>query len=133
MDETRHGDYEVGYGRPPTAYRFPKGKSGNYNGRRGNKRAADKIDAIAILDAPVTAVVRGRRRKMSMFEADTRRLIKEGLGGNFRSLKAVIKRLEKYDLIITHPNPEGGVVWLTDAAHRAWLAGVEAEELGHDA
>lgn len=52
-------DYEVGYGKPPKATRFPKGKSGNPLGRR-KRRDPDAQDLLNLLNEPISVTLNGK-------------------------------------------------------------------------
>ena len=93
-------DYAVGYGRPPTASRFPKGVSGNPKGRPRRKRvdddqAGDSRQAFCdvILEEAnrrVTIVENGRKVTSTILDLGLRRLSTAGLSGNARATQDVI-------------------------------------------
>lgn len=130
-------DYKVGYGKPPKATRFKKGQSGNPKGRPKNKRA-EEIDALKILEEPVTATQNGRATKMQPFEAMLRQHVAKAVNGNLSSIKRVIKIFREHGILseaITRST--GGVVVVPsqiefdDFFALAKAEGISPHELSH--
>ena len=89
-DDEQHG--EVGYGRPPKATRFQKGRSGNPNGRpRGRRR---DIPYDTLLGQMVTVREEGRERRITAAEAFILQLTKKGLEGDSASARASLAAIE---------------------------------------
>ena len=89
-DDEQHG--EVGYGRPPKATRFQKGRSGNPKGRpRGRRR---DIPYDTLLGQMVTVREDGRERRITAAEAFIIQLTKKGLEGDSASARASLAAIE---------------------------------------
>lgn len=90
------GDYyDIGYGKPPKASQWTKGRSGNPKGRP--KTRADHLqDAATILSEPVKArTPKGTTVSLDSIEAGYLALCKKGLKGNVPALiKAINMMLE---------------------------------------
>lgn len=84
--------YEVGYGKPPVASRFPRGTSGNPLGRPRRQRSKMTLaEAVRdLLMSDVTVVVDGRRRRMLRIEALADTLIFSALDGNTGAARLVL-------------------------------------------
>jgi len=71
MSEER--DYEVGKGKPPKAYQFKPGQSGNPAGARRHRPRKQNYTlrelAIAVANEPVTVTLNGRKVKVTKKEA----------------------------------------------------------------
>jgi len=82
--EDQAAPYKVGYGKPPVATRFPRGRSGNPLGRPRSPR--DKVTLGGamreLLMSDVTVAVDGRRRRMLRIEALVDTLIASAFAGN---------------------------------------------------
>lgn len=76
MDDDEIG---VGYGRPPRAARFQKGRSGNPAGRPKGKRSS--LPHETILGQSVTIVENGVPRQVTAEEAFLKKLLKDSLSG----------------------------------------------------
>ena len=72
------GEYEVGYGKPPTKNKFKKGKSGNPKGRPKKELDFQK-QFIAELKSPMTISESGKKKKVSKLEALTKSIIRARL------------------------------------------------------
>jgi coenzyme F420-reducing hydrogenase alpha subunit len=108
--KAKGGDYEVGYGKPPKEYQFPKGKSGNPRGAPA-KRTRTSIDVAGVLNEPLTVKNGGVRRKMAPFEVSVRRLVERGL--KHKDLNAILVFLdlcESLRLMVPPAAEEGGGV-----------------------
>ena len=88
MSDTKHApdsngeEYNVGYGRPPTATRFQPGRSGNPRGRPKGRKTLIALVRTA-LEQPVMAITEnGVTRPMSFKEAIARNLVKNGCQQN---------------------------------------------------
>lgn len=83
---------EVGYGRPPKATRYQKGRSGNPKGRpRGRRR---DIPYDTLLGQMVTVREDGRERGITAAEAFILQLTKKGLEGDSASARASLAAIE---------------------------------------
>ena len=84
--------YDVGYGRPPKATRFQKGRSGNPKGRPRNRRRDIPYDSL--LGQMVTVREDGRERRVTAAEAFILQLTKKGLEGDSASARASLAAIE---------------------------------------
>lgn len=66
-DDYVHDDDAVGYGKPPKAARFQKGRSGNPKGRPKGSGVRSAVERV--LERKVAVTVDGRRRKVPITEA----------------------------------------------------------------
>lgn len=78
-------DYEVGYGRPPKRFQFPKGHSGNPKGRPEGTRNL-RIDLAAELGKGIVVREGEHRHRVSKQEAVIKRLIEQALNGDARAM-----------------------------------------------
>src|SRR5260221_11688520 len=84
---------EVGYKRPPANSRFSPGQSGNPKGRpKGRKNVANVIRDL--LNASVPVRTGDKTRHMPTCEAMARVTVNKAIGGDRRSLFAVMDFLE---------------------------------------
>ena len=94
--------YKVGYGKPPKATRFKKGKSGNPRGRpKGSLNLA--TDLTAELGEHITVREDGRPRKVSKQRALIKSLMAKALQGDVRATTSL---LALYARVITEPLPD---------------------------
>jgi len=81
----RKGDYEIGYGKPPVATRFQRGRSGNPQGRaKGSRNLAQLIERE--LDQPLTITENGRRRSITKREAVAKQLVNKAVAGDPKAM-----------------------------------------------
>lgn len=83
----------VGYGKPPVANRFQKGRSGNPRGRPRNRRRVMPYDAI--LGQMVTVREDGRERRVTAAEAFLLQLTRKGLAGDSAAARASLEAIER--------------------------------------
>ncbi len=82
---------EVGYGKPPKAYRFRPGQSGNPTGRpKGVKNEMTIMREL--LSQKITINVRGRVKRITLLEALHRRAVDEGLRGDLKCIAFILNR-----------------------------------------
>jgi hypothetical protein len=82
-------DYAVGYGRPPMATKFKRGKSGNPKGRPKGSRSA-RAELIEITFGKVPMIVGGRRRYFSRLGAAYLKQWERSIKGDERSTQSFI-------------------------------------------
>ena len=100
--EVSMSGYKVGYGKPPKATQFKKGKSGNPRGRpKGSLNLA--TDLTAELGENITIREDGRARKVSKQRALIKSLMAKALQGDVRATASV---LALYARVITEPLPD---------------------------
>jgi Family of unknown function (DUF5681) len=88
---------KVGYGRPPKATQFKRGRSGNPKGRpKGSRNLA--TDLAAELGEPITVREEGRHRRVSKQRALIKSLMAKSLQGDVRAAAAL---LSLYARVIT--------------------------------
>jgi len=87
-------DYDVGYGKPPEATRFKKGRSGNPQGRPKKERDTFGTLLDQELRSQVVIVENGKRKKSSKAGAITKQLVNKAVGGDHRSTSLLMKLAE---------------------------------------
>jgi hypothetical protein len=94
--------YKVGYGKPPKAKQFKRGRSGNPKGRpKGSRNLA--TDLAAELGEQITVREEGRSRRISKQRALIKSLMARALQGDVRATAAM---LALYARVITEPTDE---------------------------
>lgn len=118
------GDYPIGFCRPPKAYRFPKGKSGNPYGTRGSKtrRILDEIIREQ-LNKVITLTQDGRQERVTQAEAIVRRQINDLLTGTPAQRHRAFTRF----LELGWFNPKADDYRLDDEAVRNFVETLAAE------
>jgi hypothetical protein len=92
--------YKVGYGKPPKARQFKRGKSGNPKGRpKGSLNLA--TDLTAELGEHITVREDGRPRRVSKQRALIKSLMAKALQGDVRAMASL---LALYARTITEPS-----------------------------
>lgn len=89
-------DYEIGYGKPPAAYQYKKGKSGNLKGRPPGKGRKPTALAAIILDAinePIEYRTPVGTRAAPGQELDLKMLVARAVDGDFDAISAVLSEL----------------------------------------
>ncbi len=81
-----------GYGKPPTATRFKKGRSGNPNGRPKNRHKSVPYDSV--LGQMVTIREDGRERRVTAAEAFLLQLTQKGLAGDSAAARDSLDAIE---------------------------------------
>lgn len=91
-DQFARSDSKTGYGQPPQASRFLKGRSGNPRGRpRGSK---SEIPYDSVLGQMVTIREDGRERRVTAAEAFLLQLTQKGLAGDSAAARASMAAIE---------------------------------------
>src|SRR5215469_7098703 len=89
--------YKVGYCRPPKAYQFKPGQSGNPAGRpSGARRLAEQGLAALLAEALASRTVirvEGRWRKVTKLQAMTTRLADRAAEGDARMVKLLLDQI----------------------------------------
>jgi len=80
----------VGYGKPPKATQFRKGKSGNPNGRPKRTKNIDSLIERE-LDRVISVKEGGQEKRLRKREAIVMRLVANALKGDTRSIEYLVK------------------------------------------
>ncbi len=115
-------DYRTGRGKPPKAWQFKEGQSGNPGGR---PKKHTGVDVISILDEPVAVMQNGKTRELSPSELTMRHMVKRALKNeDFGAMKYLIEQFEKYDaLLIAETEQSSGVLSLPSSM--PWTMAIE--------
>jgi Family of unknown function (DUF5681) len=113
-------DYEVGYGKPPVATRFKKGKSGNPSGRP--KKVTQLLDPGSILEAidneEIVVIDNGKRKWMAKAEIEFRQLFTKATKGDLRAARLILSTATKYFSPEAKGDCEYEFIGVTEAAQR---------------
>lgn len=91
--------YDVGYGKPPVATRFQKGRSGNPNGRRPKPPPVElpeglddrTIAVLSVMGETISYDVGGRIARISSLEALVRAVRDQALGQDMRAMRLLLQ------------------------------------------
>jgi hypothetical protein len=112
--------YEVGYGKPPKATRFQKGKSGNPSGRP--KKPAQSLDLGLILEEieneEILVVDNGRRKPMKKVEIHFRQLFTKAIKGDLKTARLLVNMAEEHFAPEASADWETELIGVTDAKRR---------------
>jgi uncharacterized protein DUF5681 len=130
-DKGGHGDYEIGWGRPPKAFRWKKGQTGNPH--RKKRRPPKDAEVIERLFRRTFAVIeRGDKVRKTGFEIIFAQLMAKESGGHRRAAKTR-DRYQRFALAYQGPN---GVLLryaqteFTRTFSTDWMRGGEREDQG---
>ena len=91
-DNQNDRDYEIGYGKPPEANRFKKGKSGNPKGRpNASKNVGTMLEETFFRKISITE--KGVLREVTMLEAIFRQVANGAVKGEMRHVDRFLKLL----------------------------------------
>lgn len=97
-------DYEIGRGKPPKAYQFKKGVSGNPKGRKKNKQIDDIRDVTDPILEETVPVHDGKRvRSVSKLEAAILALRRQALLGNPKAARKFFSLAAKAGMLSKVP------------------------------
>jgi hypothetical protein len=103
--------YEVGYGKPPEATRFRKGKSGNPKGKpKGAKNFATVI--AKTVNETVIVQENGRRKKITKLEAMIKQLVNKAASGDPRATQLSLQIIQMFE---DRPDPTAQANQLEEA------------------
>jgi Family of unknown function (DUF5681) len=112
--------YKVGYGKPPKATRFQKGKSGNPSGRP--KKSTGSTDLGSILDEieneEISVLDNGKRKQMKKAEINFRQLFKKAIDGDLKSGRLLVQMAEEYFTPEATAYRDYELIGVTEAARR---------------
>ena len=92
MSKSTKDGYTVGYGKPPRATRFQKGRSGNPAGRpAGRQNLATLIEREA--SAPVVVTENGRRHTRTKMEVAIAQMMNKSAGGDLKATDMILRLL----------------------------------------
>jgi uncharacterized protein DUF5681 len=89
-EDANDRDYDVGYGKPPTATRFKKGQTGNPKGRpKGAKGLQASLKRE--LESKITIYESGRTLRITKAEAMAKQLMNKALKGGDKAIMALLR------------------------------------------
>ncbi|MEG3155132.1 DUF5681 domain-containing protein [Sphingomonas sp. RB1R13] len=89
--------YTVGFRRPPEHSRFKPGQSGNPAGRKNRRKMREAEIVAMVRDEPIEIMLKGKKVKVSMFEATLRRTYQCVLTkGSVRELEKLLELCAKF-------------------------------------
>ena len=98
-------DNETGYGRPPVAFRFKPGQSGNPRGRPKGARGLSSIVRGAASQL-VTIVENGRRKTVTKLDAALKHTANKAASGDDRATRLLIELLREFEIVEAPRSPE---------------------------
>jgi hypothetical protein len=120
MGSDNEKTYEVGYGKPPVATRFQKGKSGNPSGK--SKKVSQPLDPGVILESidneEIVVNDNGRRKRMTKAEIHFRQLFTKAIRGDLGAARLIASMAAEYFAPEVRGAQELEVIGTTEAAQR---------------
>lgn len=106
MGEDR--DYEVGYGKPPKASRFQKGRSGNPQGRPKQAKQPDQPSTMAAVFRKVSSQKvrtngQNGHQDMTKLEASVTQLVNKAASGDLKAMRIFLKMAAEFPELIKDP------------------------------
>jgi Family of unknown function (DUF5681) len=102
MSTEQEGSYQVGYKKPPLQHRFPKGRSGNPDGRPRKPKTIDTLLDKALKET-VVANENGGRKTITKLEAVVKQVVNKAITGEVRVIKLLIELLREAKPELTKP------------------------------
>lgn len=125
MSEASGHNYGAGYGKPPVATRFSKGRSGNPKGRpRGLRNIATILEEVTRETVRVTE--NGKVRTMTKLEAITRQLTTKALSGDLKAIKDVLALRQVCEAVTDQTSPGGPDMEKSQAIMRSLVERIRA-------
>lgn len=105
---------EVGYRKPPKAFQFQKGKSGNPRGRpRQNPGIADLFRKIS-KQTVQTNGPKGQQR-MTKLEASITQLMNKATAGDLKAMKVLLQMASRFPELIKDPEGPIGFIIVSES------------------
>ena len=92
---TAVGDYEVGKGRPPKAYQFQPGVSGNPAGAKKGAKGVSAVIAEALARKVIVTEKGRRRRSISLLQAAVLQQANKAAAGDRHATKLILELLAR--------------------------------------
>jgi hypothetical protein len=110
---------EVGYGKPPKATQFQKGKSGNPRGRpRQTPGIAELFRKVS--KQVVQANGPNGHRRMTKLEATITQLMNKATTGDLKAMKVLLQMASRFPELIKEPEGPIGFVIVADPMGEGW-------------
>jgi hypothetical protein len=120
MSRDNEKTYKVGYGKPPVATRFQKGRSGNPSGKP--KKVPQPLDPGIILESidneEIVVIDNGKRKRMPKAEIQFRQLFTKAIRGDLKAARLIVNMAAKYFAPEVRGAQELEVMGVTEAAQR---------------
>lgn len=111
---------EVGYGKPPKATRFQKGKSGNPRGRpRRNTGIAELFRKISKQVVQANGP-NGQRRRMTKLEASITQLMNKATAGDLKAMKVLLQMASHFPELVKDPEPPMQLIIVEEPMGEGW-------------
>ena len=110
---------EVGYGKPPKANRFQKGKSGNPSGRpRRNPGIAEMFRKVS--KQVVQAKGPNGHQRMTKLEASITQLMNKATAGDLKAMKVLLQMASRFPELVKDPEPPTELIIRTIPMGEGW-------------
>jgi hypothetical protein len=116
---TEESEDEIGYGKPPKATRFQKGKSGNPRGRpRQNPGIAELFRKVS--KQVVQANGPNGSRRMTKLEASITQLMNKATAGDLKAMKLLLQMASRFPELIKDPVGPMKLIMISEPMGEPW-------------